>query len=389
MTRIAVDAMGGDHAPREIVRGAVDAARGLDPIDEIVLVGDEAAIRAEMAAYGVEGELPKIRIVHTTEVIEMGEHPVHAVRSKPDSSINRGIALVKSKEVDAFVSAGSTGAMVASSLLNLRRIWGVKRPAIGTVLPSLGKPYLLLDMGATVDCTPRELEQFAVMGSVYSRAILGQQAPSVGLLSIGTEEAKGDSLTKDAYELLKTNPNINFAGNVEGHDLFKGEMDVCVADGFVGNVVLKTIESESRAITAMLRQAFTKNLKRKVGALMLKGAFRELKQVMDPELYGGAPLLGVNGIVIITHGSSTKKAIFHAIRVAGECVAADIIGSIGELMEQSKATAQHDGPLAALSALGRAAKDMGKRIVSGVHSPKTAPQPAESGQAADPPENPL
>ncbi len=389
MTRIAVDAMGGDYAPREIVRGAVDAARGLDSIDEIVLVGDEAAIRAEMSSYGVEGDVPKLRIVHASEVIEMGEHPVHAVRSKPDSSINRGISLVKSKEVDAFVSAGSTGAMVASSLLNLRRIWGVKRPAIGTVLPSLGKPYLLLDMGATVDCTPRELEQFAVMGSVYSRAILGQESPSVGLLSIGTEEAKGDSLTKDAFELLKANPNINFAGNVEGHDLFKGEMDVCVADGFVGNVVLKTIESESRAITAMLKKAFTKNLKRKLGALMLKGAFRELKQVMDPEMYGGAPLLGVNGIVIITHGSSSKKAIFHAIRVAGECVAADIIGSIGALMEQPKA-ALHDGPLAALSALGRAAKDMGKRIVAGVHAQKTAPAapapetpPPEEGEAPE------
>ena len=377
MTRIAVDAMGGDFAPREIVRGAVDAARGLDTVDEIVLVGDEEAIRAEMSAYGVqEADVPKIRIVHTSEVIEMGEHPVHAVRSKPDSSINRGIALVKAKEVDAFVSAGSTGAMVASSLLNLRRIWGVKRPAIGTVLPSLGKPYLLLDMGATVDCTPHELEQFAVMGSVYSRAILGQEEPSVGLLSVGTEEAKGDTRTKEAHELLKANPHIHFAGNVEGHDLFKGEMDVCVADGFVGNVVLKTIESESRAITAMLKKAFTKTTTRKVGALLLKGAFRELKQVMDPELYGGAPLLGVNGIVIITHGASSKKAIFHAIRVAGECVQADIIGSISTLMEQSHA-AKDGGPLAALSALGRAAKDMGKRIVSGHPKAPVPPPPAE------------
>ena len=367
MTRIAVDAMGGDYAPREIVRGAVDAARGLSSVDEIVLVGDEEAVRAELAAYGVEGDLPKLRIVHASEVIGMGEHPVQAIRAKPDSSINRGMALLKAGEVDAFVSAGSTGAMVASSLLTLRRIGGVKRPAIGTVLPSLGKPYLLLDMGATVDCSARELEQFAVMGSVYSNAILGQKEPAVGLLSVGTEEATGDARTKEAHELLKANPHIHFAGNVEGHDLFRGEMDVCVADGFVGNVVLKTIESESRAITAMLRSAFTKNWIRKIGALLLKGAFRDLKKVMDPELYGGAPLLGVNGTVIITHGSSSKKAIYHAVRVAGECVAADVVGTIARLMDPAAAkpaSSPNAGPLAALSALGRAAKGVGRRIVS-------------------------
>ncbi len=379
MRRIAVDAMGGDFAPREIVRGAVDAVRGQPSLDEVVLVGDEAAIRSELAAYGgKEGELPKLRVVHATEVIGMGEHPVHAVRSKPDSSINRGVAMVRAKEVDAFVSAGSTGAMVAASLLSLRRIGGVKRPAIGTVLPSLGKQYLLLDMGATVGCSARELAQSAGMGSVYANAILGREEPSVGLLSVGTEEAKGDSRTKEAHELLKANPHVHFAGNVEGHDLFKGEMDVCVADGFVGNVVLKTIESESRAITAMLRSAFTKTLKRKLGALMLKGAFRELKQVMDPELYGGAPLLGVNGTVIITHGSSSKKAIYHAVRVAGECVEADVVGTIARLMDP--ASREGGGPLAALSALGRAAKDVGRRIVAARGgSREPAPPPPETG----------
>ena len=353
MTRIAVDAMGGDHAPREIVRGAVDAARGLDSIDEIVLVGDEAAIRAEMSAYGVEGDLPKLRIVHTTEVIEMGEHPVHAVRSKPDSSINRGISLVKAKEVDAFVSAGSTGAMVASSLLNLRRIWGVKRPAIGTVLPSLGKPYLLLDMGATVDCTPRELEQFAVMGSVYAGAVLGLESPRVGLLSIGTEEEKGDSVTKETHALLRKNPFVNFAGNVEGHDLFKGEMDVCVADGFVGNVVLKTIESEARAISTLLRRELTSNPLRILGALLIRGGIRHLKKIMDPEIYGGAPLLGVNGTVIITHGAASHKAIYHAIRVSAECVRQDVAKKITDNLAELDRRRAED-PAAALAALSPA-----------------------------------
>ena len=372
--RIAVDTMGGDHAPREIVKGAVEASRAWPEL-EILLLGDEGAVRRELSACRAEPS-ERLRIVHTTQVIEMGEAPAHAVRTKRDSSIVRGMEMLRHKEADAFLSAGSTGAMVAAALLFVGRVRFLKRPAIGTVLPTPTKPFLLLDMGATVDCTAQELEQFAVMGGIYSSAVMGLREPSVGLLSIGTEEEKGNAVTKETHALLGRNPQIRFLGNVEGHDLFKGEMDVCVADGFVGNVVLKTIESESRAITAMLKKAFTKTTTRKVGALLLKGAFRELKQVMDPELYGGAPLLGVNGIVIITHGASSKKAIFHAIRVAGECVQADIIGSISTLMEQSHAT-KDGGPLAALSALGRAAKDMGKRIVSGHPKAPVPPPPAE------------
>ncbi len=316
--RIAVDAMGGDHAPREIVKGAVEASRAWPDL-EIVLLGDEAAVRAELAACRAAPS-PKLSVVHTTQTIEMGEAPAHAVRTKRDSSIVRGMTMLRHKEADAFLSAGSTGAMVAGALLFVGRVHSLKRPAIGTVLPTLGKPYLLLDMGATVDCSPLELEQFAVMGSIYSRAVLGQKKPSVGLLSIGTEEEKGDSRTKEAHALLKANPFVNFAGNVEGHDLFKGEMDVCVADGFVGNVVLKTIESEARAISAMLRHELTRNPIRILGALLVRGGVRHLKKVMDPEIYGGAPLLGVNGTVIITHGASSHKAIYHAIRVAAECV---------------------------------------------------------------------
>ena len=324
--RIAVDAMGGDHAPREIVRGAVEASREWPEL-EIVLLGDEAAVRRELAANKA-APTDHLRIVHTTQTIEMGEPPAHAVRSKRDSSIVRGMEMLRRKEADAFLSAGSTGAMVAAALLFVGRVRTLKRPAIGTMMPTGGKPYLLLDMGATVDCTPRELEQFAVMGSVYSSAVMGLESPRVGLLSIGTEEEKGDSVTKETHALLKKNPFVNFAGNVEGHDLFKGEMDVCVADGFVGNVVLKTIESEARAISGMMKRAFTRTPLRLLGSLLIYGGVRHLKKIMDPEIYGGAPLLGVNGTVIITHGAASHKAIYHAIRVSAECVRQDVAKKI-------------------------------------------------------------
>ena len=316
--RIAVDAMGGDFAPREIVRGAVEASRAWPDL-EIVLIGDQDAIRAQLAVNKA-AESDAIRVEHASQTISMDEPPAQAVRAKRDSSIVRGMRMLRAKEADAFLSAGSTGAMVAAALLFVGRVRYLKRPAIGTILPTVGKPYLLLDMGATVDCTPQELEQFAVMGSIYSSAVMGLSSPAVGLLSIGTEAEKGNAVTKETHELLSENPLIRFVGNVEGHDLFKGEMDVCVADGFVGNVVLKTIESEARGISTMLRRTFTRNPLRVLGALLLRGAVRDLKNVMDPELYGGAPLLGVNGTVIITHGASSHKAIYHAIRVSAECV---------------------------------------------------------------------
>ena len=348
--RIAVDAMGGDFAPREIVRGAVEAARAW-PDAEIVLVGDEAAVRAELAADKAAG-LPNVSVVHASQTIGMGEPPVQAVRAKRDSSIVRGMQMLRAKEADAFLSAGSTGAMVAAALLFVGRVRYLKRPAIGTVLPTIGKPYLLLDMGATVDCSPQELEQFAVMGSIYSSAVLGQRKPRVGLLSIGTEEEKGNAVTKETHALLARNPLLEFVGNVEGHDLFKGEMDVCVADGFVGNVVLKTIESEARGISTLLKRAFTRNPLRMLGALLLKGAVRDLKKVMDPELYGGAPLLGVNGTVIITHGASSHKAIYHAIRVASECVRQGVAGKITDHLAQMDRSRAAAGDPAAQGAAG-------------------------------------
>lgn len=349
--RIAVDAMGGDHAPREIVRGAVEASREWPEL-EIVLLGDEAAVRRELAANKAAPS-DRLRIVHTTQQIEMGEPPAHAVRTKRDSSIVRGMEMLRRKETDAFLSAGSTGAMVAAALLFVGRVRYLKRPAIGTMMPSGRKPYLLLDMGATVDCSPQELEQFAVMGSVYAGAVLGLEKPRVALLSIGTEEEKGNSVTKETHELLKKNPFVNFAGNVEGHDLFKGEMDVCVADGFVGNVVLKTVESEARAITSMMKREFTRTPLRVLGSMLIYGGVRHLKKIMDPEIYGGAPLLGVNGTVIITHGAASHKAIYHAIRVSAECVRQGVAKKITDNLAELDRRRSED-PAAALEGLSPA-----------------------------------
>lgn len=349
--RIAVDAMGGDHAPREIVRGAVEASREWPEL-EIVLLGDEAAVRRELAANKAALS-DRLRIVHTTQEIEMGEAPAHAVRTKRDSSIVRGMEMLRHKEADAFLSAGSTGAMVAAALLFVGRVRYLKRPAIGTMMPSGRKPYLLLDMGATVDCSPQELEQFAVMGSVYAGAVLGLEKPRVALLSIGTEEEKGNSVTKETHELLKKNPFVNFAGNVEGHDLFKGEMDVCVADGFVGNVVLKTVESEACAITSMMKREFTRTPLRVLGSMLIYGGVRHLKKIMDPEIYGGAPLLGVNGTVIITHGAASHKAIYHAIRVSAECVRQGVAKKITDNLAELDRRRSED-PAAALEGLSPA-----------------------------------
>jgi len=335
--RIAVDAMGGDYAPREIVRGAVEAARRLPAVSRILLVGDAEAVRRELGP-----DLPasdKIEVRHAAEVVGMDESPAQAVRRKKDSSIGRAVDMVHSGEADAAVSAGNTGAFVVAATLKLGRLPGVERPAIAAVLPTQNRPFVLVDAGANTDCTAGLLFQFAVMGSVYSRVILGQRAPVVGLLSIGGEDVKGNELTKEAFGLL-SGSHLNFKGNVEGHDLFVGETDVAVCDGFVGNVVLKTSESAARAIGHWMKQEFRRNPVRVLGALLLSGALKAMRRRMDPEMYGGAPLLGVNGICIITHGASTARAVFHAIRVASEAVEQKlnelIVGQITEEMSRTK-----------------------------------------------------
>jgi len=315
--RIALDAMGGDFAPREVVAGAISAAAGLPAVSKIFLVGDSDKIQQELDKYdSVPG---KIEIRQASEVVEMCELPAQAVRRKKDSSIGRAVDLVKSQEADAVVSAGNTGAAVVAASLKLRTLEGVSRPAIAAVMPTQKKPFVLLDAGANTDCDPELLMQFAVMGSVYSEMILGKPNPVVGLLSIGGEETKGNDTTKETFSRLSRS-KLNFCGNIEGHDLFEGSVDVAVCDGFVGNIVLKTSESVAVAIGHWMKEEFTKSKIRLVGALLLKGALRAMKKKMDPEMYGGAPLLGVNGTCIITHGASTSKAIYHAVRVAAESV---------------------------------------------------------------------
>jgi glycerol-3-phosphate acyltransferase PlsX len=315
--RIAVDAMGGDHAPREIVAGAVEAARSLKDLTSLILVGQEEVIRRELKLLG--SIPPKLVIRHAAEVVGMEESPALAIRKKKDNSISRMMDLINAGEADAAVSAGNTGAMVVAATLKLRTLEGIQRPAIATVMPTTGRPIVLIDAGANTDCTPDLLLEFGIMGSVYSREILGQPNPVVGLMSIGGEDSKGNEITKEAFRLLSAAP-INFRGNVEGHDLFRGETDVVVCDGFVGNVVLKTSESVAHAIGSWLKKEFKANPVRILGALLLRGALKAIKRKMDPEMFGGAPLLGVKGVCIITHGSSSRTAIYHAVRVACESV---------------------------------------------------------------------
>jgi len=349
MTRIALDAMGGDNAPGEIVVGAVESAAGIPDI-KILLVGQLAPIQAEldklprdiksMAQKAIENGT--LEIVHAPDIAEMDESPVDAVRKKKDCSINVAMRLVKEGRADAFVSAGNSGAVATSAILNLGRIPGVKRPAIATILPTRipRRPLLLLDAGANMDCHPDWLVQFALMGNAYSRAVLGRTTPVVGLISIGTEDCKGNEMTKETFPQLKAAKDLNFVGNIEGHDLFKGQIDVAVCDGFVGNVVLKTTESIARAIGYWLKRECFKGPLRIFGALLLKGAFRSLKSQMDPEVYGGAPLLGVPGAVIITHGSSTHKAIYYAVQAGVAAATNDVSGliarSIAEHAEDQK-----------------------------------------------------
>ena len=320
--RIALDAMGGDFAPREIVRGGVEGAAKLKDVASVVLVGAEAVIAEELRRCGGRAS-KRLRVVNATEAVGMDEAPAVAVRRKKDASINRCMELLKSGEVDAVVSAGNSGAVVAAAVFCMGRVKGVARPAIATVLPTRGRPLLLIDAGANMDCHEQWLAQFAIMGSVYSQAVMHQPNPVVGLLNIGSEHGKGNEITKKAFGLIQR-AGVNFRGNVEGHDLFIGQTDVVVCDGFVGNVVLKTSESVAHSIGHWMKEEFFRHPVRVLGALLLKGALNAMKVRMDPEIYGGAPLLGVPGTCIITHGAATHRAIYHAVRVAAIAATHDI-----------------------------------------------------------------
>ena len=324
--RIAVDAMGGDYAPDEIVLGAVQAAQEYDI--EIILVGDENAIQPLLAKYGSHNRLS---VVHASQVIEMCEQPSTAIRKKKDASIVVATRLVKEGRCDAVVAAGSTGAAVAAAMFGLGRIKGVERTTIATPIPNLTGTTILLDSGANVDSKPKHLVQSAVMGSIYAEYVLGIKNPRVGLLNIGEEESKGNEQALATFPLLKQLTTINFIGNVEGRDIAKGTVDVVVCDGFVGNVVLKWGEGLSSAIMQLMKDAIKNSgLLTKLASLAVLPALGGLKKKLDYAEYGGAPLLGVDGGFIICHGSSKAKAIKNAVRVARDIVAQQVISHIRE-----------------------------------------------------------
>jgi glycerol-3-phosphate acyltransferase PlsX len=312
---IALDAMGSDRAPKPEVEGAIQAARHYGV--RVLLVGRESQIRAELDRHPTAAHLP-LEIVHADEVITMEDKVGQAVRAKRDSSMRVGLRLVRDASASGFVSAGNTGAAMATAKMVLGTLPGVDRPALAAVFPTaLGTAAVLLDVGANVDCKPENLEQFAVMGEIYSRSIFGLRRPRVGLLSIGEEEGKGNELTREAFRLLKALP-LNFIGNVEGRDLYNGQVDVIVADGFVGNVALKTSEGVATLVRYVLKESLRSTITRQVGYLLSRSAFADFKKRLDYSEYGGAPLLGVKGVCIIGHGSSNANAIKNAIRVAAE-----------------------------------------------------------------------
>jgi glycerol-3-phosphate acyltransferase PlsX len=310
--RIALDAMGGDHAPEEIVRGAVLAAREL-PV-EIILVGREAVVRQHLAA--ADGAIPpNIEVVDALEVVEMDDTALAPLRKKKNSSIRVCANLVAEGRAQAFVSAGNTGAAWTSARVVMGMIEGVSRPALAAIVPSSNGHTLLLDVGANVETKPNHLREFAVMGHFYAQMLFDNLQPRVGLLSIGEEEGKGNELTKETYRVLKET-GLNFIGNAEGRDVYNGNADVVVCDGFVGNVVLKASEALGEMVNRTLREELTRTWRRKIGALLARSAFDGLKKRMDYSEYGGAPLLGVKGGCIVCHGRSNAKAIKNAVRVA-------------------------------------------------------------------------
>jgi glycerol-3-phosphate acyltransferase PlsX len=317
MLPLAIDAMGGDHAPRAIIEGVGDALDSIPRLGGILVVGKSDQIEAELQRIGKLGH-PKIEVVHADQVVEMHEAPAATVRSKKHSSIAICTDLVKQGRAGAVVSAGNTGAAVASAVLRIRTLSGIERPGIATVFPVPTGNFLLLDAGANVDCKPKHLVHYGLMGEIYAREILGVKSPRVGLLNVGNEEGKGNELAKVVHKTLSGLPDINYIGNIEGHDLFEHGADVVVCDGFVGNIVLKVCESMARAFGSFLKDLLRKNPMRMTGALLAQGAFKDFKDLVDSERYGGAPLLGLNAVCIIAHGASSPKAIRNAIRVAEE-----------------------------------------------------------------------
>jgi phosphate acyltransferase len=333
---IALDAMGSDRAPKPEIEGAIQAARHHGV--HVILVGPEEMLRAELSRYSAAAGLP-IQIVHASEVITMDDKAVQAVRAKRDSTMRVGLRLVREGRALGFVTAGNTGAAMAAAKMVLGAIPGVDRPALAAVFPTaIGTAAELLDVGANVDCKAHNLEQFAVMGEIYYRSMFGTRRPRVGLLSIGEEETKGNELTREAFQLLKRLP-INFVGNVEGRDLYNGEVDVIVADGFVGNVALKISEGVAHLVRNTLKETLRATITRQVGYLLSRSAFSDFKKRLDHTEYGGAPLLGIKGVCFITHGSSNANAIKNALRVSAEFAERSINSEIEKELAKVRAVA--------------------------------------------------
>ena len=328
MVRIAVDAMGGDYAPNEIVRGAIEASREIDA--HIILVGIEDQISYELSKFPA---YENVSIQPASEVIGMNDSPAQAVKQKKDSSINVAVSLIKRGIAEGVISAGNTGAIMAASLFGLGRIKGIERPAIATIFPSQKGEILLLDMGANVDCKPKHLVQFAKMGSIYAEKVMHKSNPKIGLLNIGEEPEKGNELTTSTYPLLKKTSDINFGGNVESKEIFSGKIDVVICDGFIGNLILKFGESLASMVYGLLKEEISKHPLSKAGALLLLPAFKRLQKKIDYDELGGALLLGVNGIVIKAHGRAKAQAIKNAIKVAHEAIDQKVVSVLSKVGE--------------------------------------------------------
>lgn len=333
--KIALDAMGGDFGPPNLVAGAAMALREYPHITRLFLVGDTAKIETELKKQNCSDS--RVEIVHATQVVDMCDSAMHAFRRKKDSSINRAVDLVKHGKADAVVSAGHTGAAVAATAIKLRTLPGVERPGIASIIPTETNVFVLIDAGANVDARPMHLLQYAIMGSVYSKHVLGYKNPAIGLISIGGEDVKGSDFTKEVFKMLKES-KLHFRGNIEGHDLFEDPVEVVVCDGFVGNVMLKTIEAIAHAIFTWLKHELRKSPVRLAGAAMAKGAFTAIHSKTNSEEIGGSPLLGVNGICIIAHGNSTPLAIKNALRVAAESIEQQVNPHIVEEIQRYNET---------------------------------------------------
>ena len=331
--RIALDVNGGDFGLAPNIEGALKAAKELP--HEIILVGREAQIKEELRRRGCESLPEKLSIVNATQEIAMDGEAVEEYKSKPDASMSVAAGLVHDGKADAFVSAGNSGAMMVAATFKMKRIKGVVRPAIAALLPTSSVPTLLLDAGANMDCKPVNLLQFAVMGSMYMKTLLKIENPSVGIFSIGEEECKGNALVHETLPALKK-LGLNFIGPVEGRDLPTGETNVILADGFVGNIALKLYEGTAKAVFGMLKERIMSNIGYKLAALCLKGVFKSLKVKMSADIYGGAPLLGIDGIAMVCHGSANSEAIFNALRVSADLAASDMVASVKRRMEELK-----------------------------------------------------